>query len=148
MSNFKPRHARKELISMKANPVRVLCVDSSDSRREQLTAALENGGVEVWAARDLRDALPLVDGLLPDAILVDQASTHQRHSEWKKLIDRDLKVPALVHSTPSKPEAWPDLPGDFGVVRTQDPEVIVAILTLLLGPQNGSAPSVQTRYVA
>lgn len=133
---------------MKANPVRVLCVDSSDSRRAKLTAALENGGVEVWAARDLRDALPLVDGLLPDAILVDQASTHQRHSEWKKLIDRDLKVPALVHSTPGKSEAWPDLAGDFGVVRTQDPEVIVAILTLLLDPQTRSGPSLQRRYVA
>ena len=134
--------------SMKSHPARVLCIDSSDRRREQLTAALENLGVEVWAARDLRDALPLVDGLTPDALVVDEASTHRRELEWDKLIAQDLKVPALIHSASAKSAGWPELAGDFGVVRTEDPEVIVAILTLLLGPRSGTSSFVKPQRVA
>ena len=128
---------------MKSHPARVLCIDSSDLRREKLTAALENLGVEVWATRDLRDALPLVNGLTPDALVVDEASTHRRESEWEKLIAQDLKMPALVHSSSTRSNVWPDLVGDFGVVRTEDPEVIVAILALLLGPRGTSSGQAQ-----
>jgi hypothetical protein len=133
---------------MKSHPARVLCVDSSDPRREKLTAALEKLGLEVWAARDLRDALPLMEGLMPDALLVDEASTRSRESEWDRLVARDLKVPALVHSAPAKSAAWPELVGDFGVVRTADPEVIVAILTLLLGPRGQTSHMLQPQRVA
>lgn len=131
---------------MKISIVRVLCVDSCDARREKLTEALENCGVEVWAARDIRDAMPLLEGLSPDAILVDQASTLKRGSEWERLISSDLKIPALVHSAPA--DAWPAIAGEVGLVRTQDPEVIVAILTLLLGPGGRSSPALQKQYVA
>jgi len=125
---------------MKENPARVLCVDSSDRRREKLTSALENLGIEVWAARNLRDALPLVTGLSPDAMVVDEASTHCRGIEWDRLIAQDLKLPALVHSAPVNVAGWSALSGDFGVVRSEDPEVIVAILTLLLGPRSEASP--------
>jgi CheY-like chemotaxis protein len=124
---------------MKENPARVLCVDSSDRRREKLTSALENLGIEVWAARDLRDALPLVTGLSPDAMVVDEASTQCRRIEWDRLIAQDLKLPALVHSAPANVAGWSAL-SDFGVVRSEDPEVIVAILTLLLGPRSEANP--------
>ncbi len=133
---------------MKEKPVRVLCVDSSDWRREKLTSALENLGLEVWAARDLRDALPLVEGLTPDALIVDEASTHRREPEWEKLIAQDLKLPALVHSSPANPAARPSLAGDFGVVRTGDPEVIVAILSLLLGARGQTDPLANPKRVA
>ncbi len=133
---------------MKSHPARVLCVDSSDRRREKLTVALENLGVEVWAARDLRDALQLIEGLTPDALLVDEASTHSRESEWEGLVARDLKVPALVHSAPAKSAEWPELARDFGVVRSEDPDVIVAILTLLLGPRGETSPWLKPQRVA
>ena len=133
---------------MKENPARVLCVDCSDRRREKLTSALEHLGVEVWAARDLRDALPLVEGLAPDALIVDEASTHRRETEWEQLIAQDLRVPALVHSSSVGATAWPSLAGDFGVVRTEDPEVIVAILSLLLGARGQTNPSAKPKRVA
>ncbi len=133
---------------MKEKPVRVLCVDSSDRRREKLTFALENMGVEVWAARDLRDALAMVARLTPDALIVDEASTHRRQMEWEMLTSLDLRVPALVHSSPANATAWPSLAGDFGVIRTQDPEVIVAILSLLLGSRGQIIPSPTPKQAA
>ena len=133
---------------MELNPARVLCVDSSEWRREKLTSALENLGVEVWAARDLRDALPLVVGLTPDALIVDEASTHRREKEWAMLTSQDLRVPALVHSTPASATSWPPLTGDFGVVRTQDPEIIVAILSLLLGSRGQTNALAKPKRVA
>lgn len=133
---------------MKEKPVRVLCVDSSDRRREKLTCALENLGLEVWGARDLRDALPLVEGLTPDALIVDEASTYRRELEWEKLIAPDLRLPALVHSSPADATARPSLAGGFGVVRTEDPEVIVAILSLLLGSRGPTNALAKPKRVA
>ncbi|HKD02561.1 MAG TPA: hypothetical protein VKB77_09045 [Terriglobales bacterium] len=121
---------------MKPNPVRVLCVDSMEVRRRRLVASLEQFGLEVWTARNLGDALYLVAGLKPSAIVIDQDSTLHYAMEWNSLMEASPHLPVLLHSADGAAGG-----GSLAAVRTGDPEVITAILSILLEPEERSAVS-------
>ena len=123
---------------MKPNSVRVLCVDSMDGRRRQLVSAMEQIGLEVWTARNVADAQVLIDGLRPSAIVIDQESTLAHARDWSRLTETSPSLPVLLHSascsvTPASRDEMP-------AVRTGDPEILVAILSILLGADGRKGP--------
>jgi chemotaxis response regulator CheB len=115
---------------MRPKAVRVLCVDSMEGRRRRLVASLEQIGLEVWTARNVADAFFLVEGLRPSAIVIDQDSTLHYAMEWNELVEASPNLPVLLHSANAGLGA-----DSHGAVRTGNPEVITAILSILLGPE-------------
>jgi hypothetical protein len=110
---------------------RVLCIDSVGRHLSALKDLLENRGFDAWAARNIGDAEALISGLAFDAVLVDQASARSERRSWELLTRTQPSLPVLVHSASTNDVGSL---GQLGEVRTESPEVILAILTLLLGP--------------
>ena len=110
---------------------RVLCIDSVGPHLSALKDLLENRGFDAWAARNIGDAEALISGLAFDAVLVDQASARSESRSWELLTRTQPSLPVLVHSASTNDVGSL---GQLGEVRTESPEVILAILTLLLGP--------------
>jgi len=104
-------------------------------RRRRLVASLEQFGLEVWTARNLGDALYLVAGLRPSAVVIDRDSTLHYAMEWNSLMEASPHLPVLLHSADGAAG------GSLAAVRTGDPEVITAILSILLEPEERSALS-------
>jgi DNA-binding NtrC family response regulator len=117
---------------MKPSQVRVLCVDSSDSRRNKLAAVLEDADFDVWTAHNIRDAVQMADVLRPAAVLADQFSTLCHERDLEKLRTLYPQLPVLVHSAAPSMAVLSADTGDFAAVRTGDLEIVMAILTLLL----------------
>jgi DNA-binding NtrC family response regulator len=133
---------------MPSTQVRILCVDSSDTRRIRLHAVLEEAGFDVWMSRDAGDALSLATRLPLDAVIADQPSTLGHEENWEKLMATRSALPVLVHSAVPCIGDWSANAGEFAAVRSENPEVIMAILTLLLGPAARHNPEVPTHHAA
>jgi CheY-like chemotaxis protein len=111
--------------------MRVLCVDAVRTRLTALVSLLQSEGFDAWAAQNVRDAVALVAGLQFDALLVDLASAQRDRDDWELLASTQPQLPVLVHS------AATSISGDAcesKAIRTENPEVTLAILTLLLNP--------------
>jgi DNA-binding NtrC family response regulator len=127
--------------------VRVLCVDSSEQHRNQLASVLEEAGFDVWTSRNASDAALMADVLRPDAVVSDQTSTLRDESDWEKLTTAYPGMVAVVHSAAPDRGCSVDS-SNFAAIRTDDPEMIMAILTLLLQPNRPIESQRPTHYVA
>jgi CheY-like chemotaxis protein len=133
---------------MKPIPVRVLCVDSSDVRRNKLSAVLEDADYDVWTAHNIRDAVQMTDVLRPAAILADQFSTLCHELDWEKLRTLYPQLPVLVHSAAPSMDILSADSADFAAVRTGDLEIVMAILTLLLESNHPCGTEAQPVHAA
>ena len=131
-----------------SSAARILCVDSSDTRRVHLHAMLEKAGFDVWMVRDVSDAISLATRLPLDAVVADQPSTLGHEESWERLMTVRSALPVLVHSAAPREGSWPASAGDFAAVRTGNPQIIMAILTLLLGPAGRHEPEVSAWHTA
>ncbi|HST12044.1 MAG TPA: response regulator [Terriglobales bacterium] len=120
---------------------RILCVDSSSRRLNDLTDTLQKAGFDVWTARGASDAVCLATSLKFDVMVLDQASSMARPEIWNCLSESKPSLPILVHSGPAKGS---DLCRHLRLVAPstaqQNPEVVLALLLLLLGDGNSSQP--------
>jgi hypothetical protein len=136
-------HKVEEKTPVKQTQQRILCIDTSDSRRAKLAAALEDSGFDVWTARNVCDAVMMADVLRPSAVLADQSSTLCHENDWDKFKRMFPRVPVLVHSAIPSMAALSTDENDFSVVRSGDLEIVIAILTVVVCPTswNTSGPS-------
>jgi DNA-binding NtrC family response regulator len=120
---------------------RILCVDSSPRRLHDLTDTLQRAGFDVWTARGASDAVCLASSLDFDVMVLDQTSSLARPEVWNCLSDSRPHLPILVHSGSSKRnEPCRHLRLVASSEQPQNPEVVLALLLLLLGDGNNSAP--------
>jgi hypothetical protein len=119
---------------MRSKLLRILCLDSSERRRFRLHAELENAGFDVVMTRDIEDALSLASRLQLDVVVADQPSTVGHEENWENFMSSHKELPVLLHSSGPRPPSRSPGTGEFAAVRTSNPAIIVAILTLLLGP--------------
>lgn len=127
---------------------RILCVDSSEERRVNLQVALDRAGFDVCIVRDIDDALSLTPSLPLDAVVADQPSTLDHEENWEKLMALNAAPPVLVHSAAPSVGDWSASASEFAAVRTGNPEIIMAILTLLLGPAGWHDPEGSAYHTA
>ena len=120
---------------------RILCVDSSPRRLHDLTDTLQRAGFDVWTARGASDAVCLAASLDFDVMVLDQASSLARPEVWNCLSDSKPTLPILVHSGVARGS---ELCRHLRLVSPpeppQNPEVVLALLLLLLGDGTGSNP--------
>lgn len=120
---------------------RILCVDSSPRRLHDLTETLQKAGFDVWTARGASDAVCLGTALDFDVMVLDHASSLARPEVWNCLSDSKPQLPILVHSGSHKGN---ELCRHLRLVSSpeppQNPEVVLALLLLLLGDGTGSNP--------
>lgn len=120
---------------------RILCVDSSPRRLHDLTDTLQKAGFDVWTARGASDAVCLATSLNFDVMVLDQASSLARPEVWNCLSDSNPNLPILVHSGPARgSELCRHLRLVAPSAPPQNPEVVLALLLLLLGDGSGSSP--------
>jgi len=120
---------------------RILCVDSSPRRLHDLTDALQKAGFDVWTARGASDAVCLAASLDFDVMVLDQTSSLARPEVWNCLSDSRPHLPILVHSGSSKGnELCRHLRLVASPEQPQNPEIVLALLLLLLGDGNSSSP--------
>jgi DNA-binding NtrC family response regulator len=120
---------------------RILCVDSSPRRLHDLTDTLQKAGFDVWTARGASDAVCLAASLDFDVMVLDQASSLARPEVWNCLSDSKPSLPILVHSgTAGRSELCRHLRLVSLPQPPQNPEVVLALLLLLLGDGTGSNP--------
>ena len=120
---------------------RILCVDSSPRRLHDLTDTLQKAGFDVWTARGASDAVCLAASLDFDVMVLDQASSLARPEVWNCLSDSKPSLPILVHSgTAQGAELCRHLRLVSPPEPPQNPEVVLALLLLLLGDGTGSNP--------
>ncbi len=120
---------------------RILCVDSSPRRLHDLTDTLQKAGFDVWTARGASDAVCLAASLNFDVMVLDQASSLARPEIWHCLSDSRPHLPILVHSRPAKAnELCRHLRLVTPSAPPHNPEVVLALLLLLLGDGSGSSP--------
>lgn len=120
---------------------RILCVDSSARRLHDLTDTLQKAGFDVWTARGASDAVCLASSLNFDVMVMDQASSLARPEVWNCLSDAKPRLPILVHSGSAKGnELCRHLRLVTPSAPPQNPEVVLALLLLLLGDGSGSNP--------
>ena len=123
---------------------RILCVDSSPRRLHDLTDTLGKAGFDVWTARGASDAVCLASALDFDVIVMDQASSMARPDVWNCLSDSRPYLPILVHSGPARNnELCRHLRLVSPAAAQQNPEVVLALLLLLLGDGSESRPKKQ-----
>ena len=120
---------------------RILCVDSSPRRLHDLTDTLQKAGFDVWTARGASDAVCLAASLDFDVMVLDHASSLARPEVWNCLSDSKPSLPILVHSGAAR---GTELCRHLRLVSPpeppQNPEVVLALLLLLLGDGTGSNP--------
>ena len=120
---------------------RILCVDSSPRRLHDLTDTLQKAGFDVWTARGASDAVCLAAALDFDVMVLDHASSLARPEVWNCLSDSKPSLPILVHSGASRgTELCRHLRLVPSAEPPQNPEVVLALLLLLLGDGTGSNP--------
>jgi CheY-like chemotaxis protein len=120
---------------------RILCIDSSPRRLHELTETLGHAGYDVWTAQGASEAVCLASGLRFDVVVMDQVSSLSRSEVWDCLAESQPHLPILVHSGTSK---GADLCRHWRFVSTsapaQNPEVVLALLLMLLGEGSNSSP--------
>ena len=120
---------------------RILCLDSSQRRLHELTEALGRAGYDVWTAQGASEAVCLAIGLRFDVVVMDQLSSLSRSEVWDCLWESQPHLPILVHSGTSKgAELCRHLRFVSTSGPTQNPEVVLALLLLLLGDGSNSTP--------
>jgi DNA-binding NtrC family response regulator len=120
---------------------RILCVDSSPRRLHDLTDTLQKAGFDVWTARGASDAVCLASSLNFDVMVLDQASSMARPEVWNCLSDAKPSLPILVHTGPAKGnELCRHLRLVAPSAAPPNPEVVLALLLLMLGDGTGSNP--------
>jgi DNA-binding NtrC family response regulator len=119
---------------------RILCVDSSPRRLRELQGALERAGFEVWTARGASDAVCLVSGIHFEVVAMDQTSSLLRAEVWDCLAELQPGLPILVHSGVPKMSALCRHSQVVSSGPSQNPEVVLALLLLLLGNSQSSGP--------
>lgn len=120
---------------------RILCIDSSPRRLHELTEALGRAGFDVWTAQGASEAVCLAFGLRFDVLVMDQVSSLSRSEVWDCLSESQPHLPILVHSgVPRGAEMCRNLRFVSTSGPTQSPEVVLALLLLLLGDGNNSNP--------
>jgi CheY-like chemotaxis protein len=118
---------------------RILCIDTSARRLRELTDALSRAGFDVWTARGASAAVCLASGLRFDVVVMDQVSSHLRPDVWECLSESQPALPILVHSgAPKGPGLCRHLRLVSNSAPTQNAEVVLALLLLLLGDGDGS----------
>ena len=123
---------------------RILCVDSSPRRLQNLTETLQKAGFDVWTARGASDAVCLASSLDFDVMVLDQASSMARPEVWNCLSDSKPSLPIMVHSGPAKgSELCRHLRLVAPSAPPSNPEVVLALLLLLLGDGSSSSPQTQ-----
>jgi CheY-like chemotaxis protein len=126
---------------MTTTPSRILCIDSSARRLHELTDSLERSGFDVWTAHGASEAVCLASGLRFDVVVMDQASSLGRPEIWDCLCESQPHLPILVHSGASQGD---ELCRHLRLVSpsgpTEKPEVVLALLLLLLGDGTGTKP--------
>lgn len=120
---------------------RILCIDSSPRRLHELTEALGRAGFDVWTAQGASEAVCLAFGLRFDVLVMDQVSSLSRSEVWDCLSESQPHLPILVHSgAPRGAALCRNLRFVSTSGPTQSPEVVLALLLLLLGDGNNSNP--------
>ena len=113
---------------------RILCIDSSPHRLHNLTDSLSRAGFDVWTAHGAGEAVCLASGLRFDVVVMDHASSQSRPEVWECLSEAQPKLPVLVHSGQSrKSELCRHLQLVSQSGATQNPDLVLALLLLLLG---------------
>jgi DNA-binding NtrC family response regulator len=117
---------------------RILCVDSSNLRLQVLTRTLGKSGFEVWTAQGAGEAVCLASGLRFEAVVVDRMSSLERSDIWQCLTEVQPQLPILVHEGTARAV---ELCGgtDRDGTRSINPEVVLALLMLLLGRDRQAA---------
>jgi CheY-like chemotaxis protein len=122
---------------------RILCIDSSSRRLRDLTEALRRAGFDVWTAESASAAVCLASGLHFDVLVVDHHSSKSRQEVWDCLSEAQPALPILVHSGAAKgPELCRHLRLVSNSGKTENPEIVLALLLLLLGDGTGSTHDV------
>jgi DNA-binding NtrC family response regulator len=115
---------------------RVLCVDSSELRLQNLKRTLEKAGFEAWTAWGASDAVCLASSVPFDALIADQTSYCKRADIWECLAQSHPRLPILVHEGKARAVG---LCGEWEsrtVPRNVNPEALLAMLVLLLGQEH------------
>lgn len=127
----------------------ILCVDSSPRRLHDLTDVLRKAGFDVLTAGGASDAVCLAASLNIDVMVLDQASSLARPEIWNCLSESKPHLPILVHSAPSKGnEVCRHLRLVSPPESPQNPEVVLALLLLLLGDGTSSDPKRHHQWAA
>lgn len=123
---------------MSSQAARILCVDSSTLRLQGLTRTLGKAGFETWTARGASDAMCLASALRFDALVMDKASSSRRSDIWACLSHAQPELPILVHEGTSRTVTLCGEAEPRTVERSLNPEVLLAMLVLLLGREHKS----------
>ena len=112
---------------------RILCVDGSSRRLQELTDALQQSGFEVWTASDASEAVCLVSGLHFDVVAIDQRSALAQPEVWNCLAESHTTLPILVHSGLPRPSMLCRNTQVVSSGPSANQEIVLALLLLLLG---------------
>lgn len=118
---------------------KILSLDSSELRLQSLKRTLEKAGFEVWTAIGASDAICLASSVRFDALVADRESLSRRTDMWKCLRQFQPELPVLVHEGKTVAVSLCGETGPRTATRPVNPEVILAMLFLLL-EQEGKVP--------
>lgn len=121
---------------MSRQTARILCVDSSTLRLQGLIRTLGKAGFETWTATGASDAVCLASVLRFDALVMDRVSSSRRSDIWACLSHAQPELPILVHEGTSRAVTLCGEPEPRTVERPVNPEVLLAMLVLLLGREH------------
>ena len=123
---------------MSSQAARILCVDSSTLRLQGLIRTLGKAGFETWTAGGASDAMCLASALSFDALVMDKASSSRRSDIWACLSKTQPELPILVHEGTARAVTLCGESEPQTVERSVNPEVLLAMLVLLLGRDHKS----------
>jgi CheY-like chemotaxis protein len=122
--------------AMSSQTARILCVDSSSLRLQGLIRTLGKAGFETWTARGASDAVCLASALRFDALVMDRLSSSRRADIWKCLAQDQPNLPILVHEGTARAITLCGESEPRNLERPVNPEVLLAMLVLLLGREH------------
>ena len=129
-------------VGAKSMGTQIVCVDCSEFRGRELSAALRDAGCEVWRAKDVRGLLLLATRLDLRAVVADQASMQVFPELWAQVDELMPEVPILVHSGDGNREHRNPSLSRRVAIGGDRPELIVVMLTLLLENDSRSEQAV------
>jgi DNA-binding response OmpR family regulator len=111
---------------------KILSIDTSELRLQSLKRTLEKAGFEVWTAWGASDAICLASSVKFDALVADRESLSRRADMWKCLRQFQPELPVLMHEGKTVAVSLCGESGPRTATRSVNPEVILAMLILLL----------------
>lgn len=109
---------------------RILVVDSSVARAQELCGTFAKAGWEIWPGRNVQDALLLAARLSFNVVVAHESSTRHHPELWAQLAESAQGACWIVHNSSRRAEPW------FGCAALDsDPVLILAVLMLLLETQ-------------